>query len=80
MKVHPRPAVSPLGHNAGNQRHFAQVEFVRESLYRHRFHERVGDDDFLAAQGCGIAVIRGFRVRLKDLADSREFRKELLRS
>ena len=79
VNVHPGAAVRPFGHDAGDKRDFAEVQFVREALHGDGLDERVGDDDFVLAQRGGITVERGLGVGLQERADAREILQKIER-
>ena len=55
VDVHAGPAVGPLGHDARQEGHMAQVQGVGQSMHRNGLDERVGHDDLFAIGRGGIA-------------------------
>ena len=54
-----------------------EVQFVRQSLYRDRFDERIGDDHFILAERRGVAVESRLRVCPEQFSNSRQTAEEL---
>ena len=76
VQVHAAAAVRPLGHDARQQHDVLAVKLMRHALHSDGLHEGVGDDDFLGAEGGGVAVVSGLGVGLEDFAQAREAAKE----
>jgi hypothetical protein len=77
VEVHAASAVGPFGHDAWEQGDLGEVELVGHALDGDGFHEGVGDDDLLLAQGGGVAAEGGFGVGLEDFTDAREAGQEI---
>lgn len=77
MQIHSGAAVGPFGHDSGDEGDFAQVQLMSHSLDGDGFDEGVRDDDFLLAEGGGIAVVSGFGVGLKQFSDAGQFGEEI---
>ena len=79
MEVHSRSAVSPLRHDAWDERNVFQVKLVRHPLHRDGFDERIGDDDLLDTQRGRVTVVGCFRISLEQLADPRKVGQKIHR-
>ena len=69
MEIHAGAAMSPLGHDTGNEGDSSLVEEVGEALDGDRFDKGVSHNHLFPAEGGWISVVGGFCVRSEDFAD-----------
>ena len=71
MDVNARFGVGVFCHESRENRNMQKVEFMGNAVDGRCHEAGIGEDDFVEAAGCGVAVISGVQIRFQEFTDLR---------